>query len=98
MVRRRWRSDPLKDHGFLDELSGKALRGKSWATFDTQIKMPLSGNAVKGIEKRLVDLEGSIFRPHLISYFKGKGKNTWKLRAGETDKVKTWARKPRTCL
>ncbi|MEJ5292493.1 MAG: hypothetical protein WHS82_02765 [Candidatus Methanosuratincola sp.] len=83
---------PSKDMGeFLDTLRSEEVRGKKGAAFDTQLKSALSGNAAKGIEKRLAGLGVTIFKPHLVAYVQGKGKNAWELREGEMEKVKRWA-------
>lgn len=83
---------PSKDIAeFLDALKSEDVKGKKGAAFDTQIKSALSGNAAKGIEKRLSGLGISIFKPHLVAYVEGKGKNTWELKEGELEKVKKWA-------
>ncbi len=83
---------PSKDIvGFLDALKAEDVKGKKGAAFDTQIKSALSGNAAKGIEKRLSGLGAAVFKPHLVAYVEGKGKNTWELKEGELEKVKRWA-------
>ncbi|MDH7555520.1 MAG: flavodoxin family protein [Candidatus Methanosuratincola sp.] len=76
---------------FLDSLEAEDVKGKKGAAFDTQIKSALSGNAAKGIEKRISGLGASIFKPHLVAYVEGKGKNSWELREGELENVKKWA-------
>lgn len=76
---------------FLDAIRAEDVKGKKGAAFDTQIKSALSGNAAKGIEKKLSGLGISIFKPHLVAYVQGKGKNTWELREGELEKVRKWA-------
>ncbi len=76
---------------FLGALREEDVKGKMGAAFDTQIRSALSGNAAKGIEKRLSGLGVSIFKPHLVAYVQGKGKNTWELRDGELEKVRKWA-------
>lgn len=83
---------PSKDiTRLLDEIRTEDVKGKKTAAFDTQIKSALSGNAAKGIEKRLSGLGATIFKPHLVAYVEGRGKNTWELREGELEKVKKWA-------
>jgi flavodoxin len=73
-------------NGITDKFSGKKA-----AAFDTQIQSRLSGNAAKGIEKRLRNLEFAIVNPPLVAYVEGKGKNQWQLKTGEQEKAKSWA-------
>jgi flavorubredoxin len=83
---------------FLDSLPGEELRGKRAAAFDTQIQMLASGNAAKGIQKRLEDLGLSIFRPPLVVYVERKEEKTWEFKTGEQEKVKGWALETATAL
>jgi len=78
---------------FLDSLPGEELKGKGkrGAAFDTQMQTALSGNAAKGIQKRLESLGLSIFRPPLVVYVESKEKNIWQFKAGELEKAKEWA-------
>jgi flavorubredoxin len=76
---------------FLDSLPSEELKGKRGAAFDTQLQMAISGNAAKGIEKKLGSLGFSIFRPPLVVHVEGKGKNIWQFKAGELEKAKKWA-------
>ncbi|MCQ5377210.1 MAG: flavodoxin domain-containing protein [Candidatus Methanomethylicia archaeon] len=76
---------------FLDSMRGEALSGKRGAAFDTQVQTRISGNAAKGIEKRLREMGLEIFSPPLVVYVQGKGKNAWEFKAGELEKAKAWA-------
>ena len=76
---------------FLRSLSGEEFKGKRAAAFDTQMKRAMSGNAAKGIEKKLKSLDFSIFKEPLVVYVEGAGKNMWQFKTGELDKAKGWA-------
>ena len=76
---------------FLDSLLSKELKGKRAAAFDTQMKMVMSGNAAKGIEKKLKHLGFAIFKPPLVVYVESQSKNMWKFMTGELEKVENWA-------
>lgn len=76
---------------FLDSIRGEPLRGKRGAAFDTQVQTRISGNAAKGIEKRLRDMGLEIFSPPLVVYVQGKGNNMWEFKAGELEKARSWA-------
>jgi len=75
---------------FLDGLPRGEFNGKRAAAFDTQMQTMLSGNATKGIEKRLKDLGFSIFTSPLVVYVESKVKNTWQFKAGQEEKAKSW--------
>jgi len=76
---------------FLDGLPGKEFSGKRAAAFDTQIQMMVSGNAAKGIEKKLKDLGFAIVKPPLVVYVESKVKEEWLFKTGELEKAKNWA-------
>lgn len=76
---------------FLGSLPSNEFKGKRGAAFDTQTGNPLSGNASKGIEKKLKDLGFTIFKPPLVIIVAGKGSNMWEFKAGELEKAKNWA-------
>ncbi len=76
---------------FLNILAEGGFSGKQAAAFDTQIQMAISGNAAKGIEKRLKNLGFTIIKEPLVVYVKGEGKNVWQFKPGELEKAKTWA-------
>jgi flavorubredoxin len=83
---------------FLSDLPSKEFNGKRAAAFDTQVKMVISGNAAKAIEKKLKNLGFAIVKPPLVVYVEGKGKNVWQFKAGELEKAKTWAQEAATAL
>lgn len=76
---------------FLNGLVDGGFSGKGAAAFDTQLQMMVSGNATKGIEKKLKDLGFTIFKKPLVVYVESKDKNIWQFKPGEQDKAKTWA-------
>jgi flavorubredoxin len=76
---------------FLGSLSSKDFEGKRAAAFDTQMQMVISGNASKGIEKRLKNLGFAIFTSPLVVYVESKGKNMWQFKTGQLEKAKNWA-------
>jgi flavorubredoxin len=76
---------------FLKGLAQGVFSGKQAAAFDTQIQMAISGNAAKGIEKKLKNLGFTIIKEPLVVYVKGEGKNIWQFKPGELEKAKTWA-------
>jgi len=76
---------------FLNGFAQGVFSGKQAAAFDTQIQMAISGNAAKGIEKRLKNLGFTIIKEPLVVYVKGEGKNIWQFKPGELEKAKTWA-------
>ena len=73
---------------FLDTFSKDEFSGKLAASFDTQIQAPLSGNAAKGIEKKLKKLGFKIVMPPLVTYVQGKEIH---LKEGELEKTKKYA-------
>jgi flavodoxin len=73
---------------FLDRFAEDEFSGKLAAAFDTQLQVPFSGNAAKGIEKKLEKLGFKIAMPHLVTYIEGKGIH---LKEGELEKAKKYA-------
>jgi len=76
---------------FLNSLTEGEFSGKRAAAFDTQLKMIVSGNATKGIEKKMKSLGFNIIMQPLVVYVESKGKNVWQFKSGEQEKAKTWA-------
>ncbi|MCX6650860.1 MAG: hypothetical protein NT131_04285 [Methanomassiliicoccales archaeon] len=76
---------------FLDGLKGKPLSGRSAASFDTQLKSVISGNANKALESKLKDLGMNIAQPALQVYIKGK-KDAYEFSEGELDKAASWGK------
>jgi flavodoxin len=91
----QWRRATGPIMQFLDRFAKDELSGKLAAAFDTQLQMPLSGNAAKGIEKKLEKLGFKIVMPSLVTYVQSKkdveGKNEMQLKEGELDKAKKYA-------
>ncbi len=77
---------------FLNSLADGGFSGKRAAAFDTQLQMIISGNAAKGIEKKLKNLGFTVLKQPLVVYVKSKGKNMWEFKPGELEKAKTWAK------
>ena len=73
---------------FLDRCAKDEFSGKLAAAFDTQLHTPLSGNAAKGIEKKLEKLGFKIAIPPLVTYVEGKEIH---LKDGELEKAKKYA-------
>jgi flavodoxin len=80
---------------FLDKFGKGEFSGKLAVAFDTQLQAPLSGNASKGIEKKLEKLGFKIAMPSLVTYVQSKkgveGKNEMQLKEGELEKAKKYA-------
>ena len=80
---------------FLGRFAKNEFSGKLAAAFDTQIRAPLSGNAGKGIEKKLKKLGFKVVLPSLVTYIESKknveGKNEVHLKDGELEKAKKYA-------
>jgi len=80
---------------FLGMFAKAEFSGKLAAAFDTQIRVPLSGNAAKGIEKKLKKLGFKIVLPSLVTYVESKknveGKSEVHLKEGELEKAKKYA-------
>ncbi len=75
---------------FLDRFGKDEFSGKMAAAFDTQLESRMSGNAAKGIEKKLERLGFKIVMPPLVTYVEGK-MNEMHLKEGELEKVKKYA-------
>ncbi len=75
---------------FLDMLDKNDFSGKRAAAFDTQLQGRISGNAAKGIEKKLEKLGFKIVMPPLVTYVEGKLENI-QLKSGELEKTKKYA-------
>jgi flavodoxin len=73
---------------FLERFAKDEFSGKIAAAFDTQLQAPLSGNAGKGIEKKLKRLGFEIVMPPLVTYIEGKEIH---LKEGELEKTKKYA-------
>ena len=85
-----WRpSKRMKE--FLATLEGSDLSGKVAATFDTQLRSSVSGNATKHMEKSLAHLGCRIAVPSLLAYVESEGK-VYQLKNGEMEKVRAWGR------
>jgi len=85
----KWR--PTKETvKFLDGLKGKNVAGKSAASFDTQMKSFVSGNANKAMEDQLKELGFKVIGTPLQAYVKDGMKNP-QLLDGESEKAKAWA-------
>ncbi|MCE5260949.1 MAG: hypothetical protein LLG21_03085 [Euryarchaeota archaeon] len=76
--------------GFLNGLKSEGLRGKKAASFDTQLRSLLSGNANRAMESRLKKMGFEIACPHLLSYVKHES-GTYQLLDGEVQKAEGWA-------
>jgi flavodoxin len=76
---------------FLDGLKGKNVTGKFAASFDTQMRSFMSGNANKAMDAQLRTLGFKIVKDPLLAYVHG-GKNGYQFRDGEPEKVKEWAK------
>jgi flavodoxin len=76
---------------FLETLPREGFSGELAAAFDTQIQSRLSGSAAKGIDGKLKDLGFRLVTASLIVYVEGKG-NEWRLKEGESEKAKNWAK------
>jgi flavodoxin len=75
---------------FLDIFSRDGFSGKLGGAFDTQWQSRMSGNAAKGIEKKLEKSGFKIVMPPLITYVEGKLENV-QLKSGELEKTKKYA-------
>ena len=76
---------------FLEGLPSDEFSGKLAAAFDAQVKVFVSGSAVKGIESKLKGLGFSLCTKPLVAYEQGIGHGGWRLRDGEAEKAKSWA-------
>jgi flavorubredoxin len=84
----QWRRATRPITQFLDRLSKDELTGKLAGAFDTQLQAPLSGNAAKGLEKKLQNLGFKIVAPSLATYVEGR---EIRLKDGELEKAKKHA-------
>jgi flavodoxin len=75
---------------FLDGFSKNEFSGKLSAAFDTQVHWRVSGNAAKGIEKRLKKLGFKIVMAPLVAYVEGKIEVV-QLKPGELEKTRKYA-------
>jgi flavorubredoxin len=75
---------------FLDKLSKDEFAGKPAAAFDTQLQTWWSGNAAKGIEKKLQKLGFKIIMQPLVTYVENKTAEIH-LKDGEIEKAKKYA-------
>ena len=76
---------------FLDGLKGKVSTPKFAASFDTQMKSFISGNANKAMEEKLKEVGFKIAKAPLLAYVHG-GRDNYQLRDGENEKAKEWAK------
>jgi flavodoxin len=78
---------------FLNNLAEGQFSGVKAAAFDTQIRGAITGNAAKGIEKRLNKLGFTILKDSLVVFVekKPKEKNLWQFKSGQLEKAKVWA-------
>jgi len=84
-----WRpSQKMKQ--YLSGIQGKRVAGKSAASFDTQLKSAVSGNATKHMDRALEDMGFKIVVSDLIAYVESENK-AYRLKEGEADKAKKWA-------
>lgn len=76
---------------FLDGLKVNSCSGRSAASFDTQLKSIISGNANKAMEAQLKELGFTIAQPALQVYVKGK-KDAYEFSDGEMEKTASWGK------
>jgi flavorubredoxin len=75
---------------FLDRFVKDGFSGKLAAAFDTQLQSRMSGNAAKGIEKKLQKLGFKMAMPPLVTYVEIKMNEIY-LKEGELEKAKKYA-------
>jgi flavodoxin len=75
---------------FLEGFGRDEFSGKLAAAFDTQLQGRITGNAAKGVEKKLEKLGFKIVMPPLVTYVEGKLENI-QLKSGEIEKTKKYA-------
>jgi flavodoxin len=75
---------------FLNSFSDNEFSGKMGAAFDTQLQSRFSGNAAKGIRKKLEKLGYKMVAPFLVAYVEGKA-DSMQLKEGELEKARNWA-------
>ena len=83
---------------FLDRFAKDEFSGKLAAAFDTQLQRIMSGNAAKGIEKKLEKLGFKMVMPSLVTYVEGKNVYEMYLKEGELEKAKKYAEDLATAL
>jgi flavodoxin len=76
---------------FLDRFARDEFSGKLAAAFDTQLQRIMSGNAAKGIEKKLEKLGFKMVIPSLVTYVEGGNVYEMYLKEGELEKAKKYA-------
>jgi hypothetical protein len=76
---------------FLDRFAKDEFSGKLAAAFDTQLQRRMSGNAAKGIEKKLRKLGFKMVMPYLVTYVEGTNVYEMHLKQGELEKAKKYA-------
>jgi len=76
---------------FLEALDASKVKGKKAASFDTQMKSFISGNANKAMEAKLKELGMVIACPHLLAYVKSQMK-VYHFLDGELQKAEDWAK------
>ena len=76
---------------FLDRFAKDEFSGKLAAAFDTQLQRIMSGNAAKGIEKKLEKLGFKMVIPSLVTYVEGGNVYEMYLKEGELEKAKKYA-------
>ncbi len=81
-------TQPIKQ--FLDKFPKDEFAGKPAATFDTQLQAWWSGNAAKGIQKKLEELGFRIIMSPLVTYVEGKTEEVH-LKDGEIEKARKYA-------
>jgi len=83
---------------FLNRFAKDEFSGKLAAAFDTQLQRIMSGNAAKGIEKKLKKLGFKMVMPSLVTYVEGKNVYEMYLKEGELEKAKKYAEDLATAL
>ncbi|MBI0582102.1 MAG: hypothetical protein JET69_03710 [Methanomassiliicoccales archaeon] len=80
---------PIKE--FLKGLDVNKVKGKKAASFDTQMRSFISGNANKAMESRFKELGMTVACPHLLAYVKSE-KKVYHFLDGELQKAEDWAK------
>jgi flavodoxin len=75
---------------FLEGFAKNEFSGKPGAAFDTQLQGRITGNAAKGIEKKLEKVGFKMIMQPLVTYVEGK-MNEMHLKDGELEKTKKYA-------
>jgi flavorubredoxin len=76
--------------GYMASLKGGRYSGKKAASFDTQMKSSMSGDATKHMDKALRSLGFTVLAPSLLAYVESENKR-YKLKEGELERAKSWA-------